>query len=233
MKFLYVALFSLLLADCTPAASGPPATPSIVSPEGGAIAPADYTALLERSRQRRKDMAGCPDTGLVRSKTCLLNLLADSLLPAWYGTAWDYNGITRQPGQGAIACGYFVTTLLQDAGIPIARVKLAQAVSSELIRYACTGIRRYSRLEDVFRYLERSRTAGLEPGSGMFIIGLDNHVGFIVQQRGSSWMVDANMITGRVQKEKVEESAVLRQSQSFMIGNVLANEALIRRWRQQ
>ena len=34
-----------------------------------------------------------------------IEFVVDSLLPCWYGTPWDFNGITETPGQGKIACG--------------------------------------------------------------------------------------------------------------------------------
>ena len=37
----------------------------------------------------------------------------------WIGTVWDFNGVTRTPKQGAIACGYFVTNVLTDLGFKI------------------------------------------------------------------------------------------------------------------
>lgn len=43
-------------------------------------------------------------------------IIIDSLMPCWYGTPWDFNGCTTEPGKGSIACGYFVSTVLRDAG---------------------------------------------------------------------------------------------------------------------
>ncbi|MCL2715253.1 MAG: hypothetical protein FWD68_11870 [Alphaproteobacteria bacterium] len=54
---------------------------------------------------------------LVReAQSCLTSTLSNSLFPVWYGTPWNFNGTTRVPGQGTIACGYFVTGILSDAG---------------------------------------------------------------------------------------------------------------------
>ncbi|RYD70663.1 MAG: hypothetical protein EOP53_25020, partial [Sphingobacteriales bacterium] len=44
----------------------------------------------------------------------------------WDGTVWDFNGTTRKPGEGSIACGYFITTILEDIGLKISRIKMAQ-----------------------------------------------------------------------------------------------------------
>jgi hypothetical protein len=50
--------------------------------------------------------------------------------------------------QGNIACGYFVTTVLRDAGMLLNRVKLSQCASEEMIQQLCSknNISRYSNL---------------------------------------------------------------------------------------
>ncbi|WP_225432174.1 hypothetical protein, partial [Limosilactobacillus reuteri] len=46
------------------------------------------------------------------------------LFSHWKNTAWDFNGTSTVPGEGSIACGFFVTTLLQDMDLNINRRKL-------------------------------------------------------------------------------------------------------------
>jgi hypothetical protein len=41
------------------------------------------------------------------------------------------------PSHGNIACGYFITTLMRDAGIPVQRAKLAQQTTSAIIHKLC------------------------------------------------------------------------------------------------
>jgi hypothetical protein len=52
--------------------------------------------------------------------------LINDIIPHWYGTVWDFNGHTENPRKGTIACGYFVSTTLTDAGFEIDRYKMAQ-----------------------------------------------------------------------------------------------------------
>lgn len=59
--------------------------------------------------------------------------ITQTILPSWVGTKWDFNGTTQIPQQGSIACGYFVTTVLQDGGVKLNRVKLAQCASEQMI----------------------------------------------------------------------------------------------------
>jgi hypothetical protein len=60
--------------------------------------------------------------------------VVEDIIAQWYGTPWDFNGITQEPRQGQIACGYFVTTVLRDAGFTLNRIRLAQSPSSEIIK---------------------------------------------------------------------------------------------------
>ena len=101
----------------------------------------------------------------------------------WMGTEWTFSGTSRTPGQGSIACGYFVTTTLEQAGVAVDRVRLAQAASEKMILETTSreSIRRYSdaSLED---FLSGVRGQG----EGYYIVGLDNHTGFLkVEQDGT------------------------------------------------
>ena len=60
--------------------------------------------------------------------------ITETIVPAWIGTQWAYSGTTEVPQKGSIACGYFVTTVLRDAGLPLARIRLAQCASEEMIK---------------------------------------------------------------------------------------------------
>lgn len=62
----------------------------------------------------------------------LLSIIKDSLFSYWYGTPWDFCGTTRVPKQGKIACGYFVTAILNDAGFKVP-IKWAQLASEDMI----------------------------------------------------------------------------------------------------
>jgi hypothetical protein len=97
------------------------------------------------------------------------------LLPHWEGTPWAMNGTTEIPGAGRIACGYLVSTVLRDAGLLVERVKLAQQASEnivmsvvdpdEIVRYRDTA---------VSEVLSEARTPGI------YVVGLDTHVGLLV-----------------------------------------------------
>ena len=41
----------------------------------------------------------------------LYGQLVNNKLPAWYGTKWDFNGITPEPMEGEIACGNLINRI--------------------------------------------------------------------------------------------------------------------------
>ena len=150
------------------------------------------------------------------SEKKLIAYISDSLLPCWYGTPWDFNGITQQPQTGKIACGYFVTTVLQDAGMPIERVKLAQCASQQMIEATCTDISKYSNkpLENFIEEVQKK-------GPGLYITGLDNHTGFILNDEKEIYFIHASFYSTKCTvKEKAIRSAVLRNSKYRVLGKV-------------
>ena len=97
-----------------------------------------------------------------QNKKDLAYIIDKKLLPYWLGTTWNFNGTTQVPGEGSIACGYFVTTLLRDAGVKLERVKLAQMASEDN-----TGI------NDFVSSVKKQ-------GYGLYVVGLDLHTGFVL-----------------------------------------------------
>jgi hypothetical protein len=84
--------------------------------------------LATRYRQSQTNPQRAEVVGEARE--VLFNAIRDDLLPQWSGTPWDFNGTTEIPGEGKIACGYFVTTILRDAGFKVQRAKMVNFGSS-------------------------------------------------------------------------------------------------------
>lgn len=188
---------------------------------------ASYTTLKESIRAARSSLL---TGGAPAAKAYLFHIITDSLFSYWYGTPWDFNGITQIPQKGKIACGYFVTTVLRDAGLPVARVRLAQAPSSKLIEAVCAAhsIKRYSSLPDLNAYLNA------QSDSALLILGLDNHVGFVQHSSGRNYFIDASCVGDQVvTKQALEDAIPVVQSRSFMIGDLLGNDVLMKQWLHQ
>ena len=163
--------------------------------------------LFEENKQKRSPA----------SEKKLITYLMDSLVPCWYGTPWDYNGITEVPGQGKIACGYFVTTTLRDAGMKINRVKMAQCVSQNLLYDLCNNHKKYSDKPLDYFVHEVEKT-----GYGLYIVGLDNHTGYLFNDGKDVWFIHSGVYPPKCAlKEKAINSITLKNSRYRVFGRIM------------
>ncbi len=156
------------------------------------------------------------------------NAAVTTIIPNWIGTPWDFNGTTQTPQKGTIACGYFVTTVLRDAGLNIARIKLAQCASEQMVVSLIQSkyIHRFSNvtIDDFIQAIQQQ-------GYGLYIVGLDNHVGFIYNDSKDIYFIHSTFVgTRNVQKEKAAASWVLRQSKYKVLGKISADEKVLEKW---
>ena len=166
---------------------------------------------------------------LVKARELLLTTLADSSFVCWYGTGWDFYGMTTTPRQGDIACGYFVTTVLKQSGFLINRSHLAQLASSEMIKTLCAA--------DKIKTITNNQTKKLfdyikgRP-DGIFIVGLDNHTGFIVKKGEELNFVDADYYSNidKVRSEPLEKSDIILKNGFFVVGELLYSDETITKW---
>ncbi|MEN9521877.1 MAG: hypothetical protein RL065_254 [Bacteroidota bacterium] len=151
-----------------------------------------------------------------------------NMFPYWYGTRWNYNGTTQIPGKGSIACGYFVTTVLQQSGLKINRIELAQFGSEQMILSICNkkNINRFPNysMMPFMKYIKNS-------GEGIYLLGLDNHTGFIWNDGEEIFFVHAS---GRfpycVKKEKAIESITLWKSKYKVISKISSDTLVLNKW---
>jgi hypothetical protein len=165
---------------------------------------------------------------VAESRAVITRSIFLDLFPAWYGTAWDFNGTSEIPRQGKIACGYFVSTVLRDASFRVERTRLAQQASENIILSLTTD-----------RFVKRFRRAGIgdfvnavkQLGPGIYVVGLDIHVGFIVNTGDEVYFIHASYVEPySVVKEKAIESTILASSKYRVLGNVFADDQSIRNW---
>lgn len=174
----------------------------------------DYITKKKRCSQLLNEFRSYSE---VSSTPNLLLYLIDSLMPCWYGTSWDYNGCTTLPGKGSIACGYFVTTVLQDAGIKLNRIKLAQSPSSIIIHRLCNNIKMFCN-----QPVDNLINAVKQNGQVLYIVGLDFHTGFIYCDGKEVYFIHASYYGPKcVIKEKALSSAVLIHSKYRQLGRVI------------
>ena len=144
----------------------------------------------------------------------------------WRGTEWDFNGTTRTPRKGKIACGYFITTLLTDAGFKIPRVKWAQQASEYYIVRMTSDVKRFSN-----RSAESMKDYFLKNPDGLYIVGLDSHVGFVYKSGKGVSFAHASYYDPKigVQTEEVTGDNPFAKSAYRVVGRIL-NREMIRKW---
>ena len=216
---------------------GCPAQP-VLPPDTTATTEPAYRAALRQAAARRQRLGaayGRAATPAARAAVLgqagrLLGAVLDStIFPAWAGTEWAFYGTSWAPRRGQIACGYFVTTALHDAGLRLARTALAQQTSETLIKnlVAAPDIRRYRGLgQAAFVRAVRAQ------GPGLYVVGLDFHVAFLRVPPGGGpvEMVHSTYLDpGCVVREPAASAAALA-SNYRVLGKVSADAALLRHW---
>ena len=185
------------------------------------VAPLTYRDFLyDVSRQRRAF------TDNDAAKDSLFQWIDQDMYAYWDDTAWDFYGVSRTPGQGDIACGYFVTTLLKDLGFKIDRVRLAQDVSATMIKELTGDIKITRTVDGMIDYVKT------QPSGSVFVVGLDFHTGFVTSGPDGIYFIHSNYIAREgVVREFAATSEALHDSGYFMIGNLSTRADTIEAWR--
>lgn len=198
--------------------------------------PATYLTLcadLEKRRaaleKRHLAARGESDRAIIEAEARAdLESTLPAMMKCWLGTPWDFNGTAAGPGQGKIACGYFVATVLRDAGFRVDRYKLAQQASEHILQ---TFIDRKSFQLSAGKPYESfvSSVGKIEPG--ICLVGLDTHVGFLIREGSVFRMVHSSgSQPWCVVDEDRDHAVVLQRSSYRLVGNLTADKTLIRKW---
>lgn len=151
-----------------------------------------------------------------------------TLLPYWYGTSWDFYGTSTTPQQGKIACGYYVTTVLQDSGLAVERNKLAQQASENIIKSLTDEphIKRFSN-----RPFDEFISEVNKMGAGLYIVGLDFHVGYLWHDGEQMYFIHSTSYPFRgVIEEPANTSHNLKNSKYRVVGKISDDDVLIKKW---
>lgn len=146
----------------------------------------------------------------------------------WLGTAWGLGTPQAQvPGPGKINCGTFVGTVLRDAGF-VVDVRTLQRQPSQLIIASFVAgkdrVKKFSNasMED---FLAEVRAMG----PGLFIIGLDFHVGLLHQTERDLRFIHASYETRTVVDESAALATPIVTSKYRVVGKILT-DANVRAW---
>lgn len=174
-------------------------------------------ASIEARRRGLDDVAG--------ARRALWDAIVDDLVPRWTGTPWSFYGNAEAPGVEPVACGYYVSAILRDAGLRVERVRLAQQASEHIIQTLVpeARIRRF-----------RDRPAGevvahVARRDGVWIVGLDFHVGFLIAEGGQVQFCHSTFLdeAGAICEDPSRSDAFV--SRYRVVGELLGDD-VVRGW---
>jgi hypothetical protein len=121
-----------------------------------------------------------------------------------------------------------VSTVLRDAGISLNRVKIGQSASQQIIK-------EFADKKDIKTFSNKPLDSTLsfvkKKGTGLFIVGLDSHVGFIYYDGQTCWFIHSKWVNPKaVVKERAEQSGILYYSKYRIVGKISNNKALLAKW---
>lgn len=187
--------------------------------------------------QRWQEARGKERTAMrAAARELVLATLTDTVLPAWLGTPWGLgpSSTADRPHQAGmvVGCSYFVTGVLENAGLRLqSRTRFAQAPSllmQQALSLAPRDTHRFPGMDPVV--LER-RIAAL--GDGVYIVGLNIHTGFLVVRAGKVRVVHASYTPPqKVVDEALTTSAVIRLSRGrgYVVTPLFRDDRLIDFW---
>ncbi len=198
--------------------------------------PKTYAVLTKDLERWRKDLSkryakAKTDTeraAVERDARVVLEHVLPTMMRCWLGTPWDFNGTAKGPGAGKIACGYFVATVLKDAGFQVDRYQLAQQPSENILR---SFLAKESCELSVGKEYQAFATQVEAREPGVYIVGLDSHVAFVVVGgQGFRFIHSSGSQPWCVVDEGRAEAGVLQRSKWRMLGNLTADPAVLQRW---
>lgn len=198
--------------------------------------PKTYAVLIKDLARWRKELAASHRKARTDAERAALEAEAravlETALPAmmrcWLGTPWDFNGTANAPGAGKIACGYFVSTVLKDAGFQVDRYQLAQQASENILR---SFLPKESCSLTVGEDYQTFASTVEKREPGIHLVGLDTHVAFlVVDGDGFRFIHSSGSRPWCVVDESREDAGVLRRSKWRMLGNLTASPAVLKRW---
>ena len=151
-----------------------------------------------------------------------------AMMRCWLGTPWDFNGTAKAPGAGKIACGYFVATILKDAGFQVDRYQLAQQPAGNILH---TFLPKKSCTLTVGEDYQAFATDTERREPGVYIVGLDTHVGFLIVANNTLRFIHSSgSQPWCVVNESKANAGVLQRSSWRMLGNLTTDPGVLKRW---
>jgi hypothetical protein len=193
-----------------------------------------YENMLKRISEKRHELQkkykegddAAKDFVMDAARAFLFKTITKDVFTQWYNTAWTFEGHCSKPKQGSIACGYFVTAVLSDAGFDLPRSSWAQLASEVFILKMTKDVKRFSNkpIADVKKYI-------MGRDDGLYIVGLDCHVGYIYKSANTLKFVHSNYYQRDigVMSENLDTKNPLNDSKYRIVGRIL-DDAMVKKW---
>jgi len=179
----------------------------------------DYAEIIEKARA----LTGSKAEDDELEKALLTHM--ESIFNSWYGTTWGLGAPqTKTPGEGKINCGMFVGRTLVDAGFNVDAVKLQRQPAELIIKTLApkTHIKRW-RNKPTEDFIEGVQ----EMGPGLYIIGLDFHVGYLlVRPDLEVRFIHASYVTHTVLDEPADVAEPIVTSKYRVVGKLFTTQNL-------
>lgn len=199
-------------------------------------------AAIETQRLLLADaLAAAPDAAarakvLERARKVALAAMRDVVLPAWMGMPWGLGehstALMPHEPDSVIACGYFVSSTLTNLGLRLdTRFRFAQAPALHAQRSLAPA------LEDLHVFFSipgdalAQKIAAL--GDGLYIIGLDKHIGFVDVRGDEVRLVHASYTDEQVviDEELATAKAIASSREAgYFVTPLLQDDRLVTRW---
>ncbi|NUO03269.1 MAG: hypothetical protein HUU01_21880 [Saprospiraceae bacterium] len=233
LSLLLVCLFCY----CQPQGAASPSTPAPISislKDTLRLDPSDKTyaatkAMVNRRRQALHTAYAAGRITLDSVRQAFTSVLLDDIIPYWYGTDWSFEGHTTVPRSGQIACGYFVSTTLLDAGVRLNRYRLAQQAPETEARMLNLG-KDVLKLESHTPYMAAAQLEK-QLQDGLCFIGMgSSHVGYLLKRDGQLTAIHSNYVMpSEVVAQPIMESVYVGFG-TFYLADITWNDQLLKYW---
>ena len=172
-----------------------------------------------------------------RARNFVVKSIVEDIFPVWMGTPWhmgeDDDALMPHQEGKRVSCSMFVTAVLQNIGLRLdSRLRWAQAPALYIQRSLAPKRKDLQRYFSIEPKLLAQKLGRLD--DGLYVIGLNCHVGFILVENGEARFVHSNYVEPEegVTDEPVADSAAISNSQGtgYWVTPVFQDERLIRHW---
>lgn len=175
------------------------------------------------------------------ARAFVVKAIIKDIFPAWKGMPWTMAVIkdglrpdALMPGEKGkgISCSFFITSVLMNAGLKLdTRAKFARSIALHIERSLAPDPADLHRFYHVTPEKLEKKMVAL--GEGLYIVGLNCHIGFIVVKGKKARFVHASYIEPyKVVNERLLKSQAIMNSEKsgYVVTTLFQDDRLIEHW---